>query len=266
MVNASEELLALALDVAREAGRLVAGHRAAGVEVADTKTSATDIVTAADHASEALVRARVLAARPDDGFLGEEQSETVGTSGVRWIVDPIDGTVNYFYGFPQYAVSIGVEVDGVTEVGVVVNPATGQEFTAVRGSGAFEGGRPLRVRPVIPLERRVVGTGFNYEPTVRARQAAAVAKLVVSVADIRRFGSCALDLCAVAGGLSDGYVEEGCKPWDYAAGRLIAEEAGAVVETLAGASGRTVVVAAPAAGYPEFLELAARCGFLATPA
>jgi myo-inositol-1(or 4)-monophosphatase len=260
------QLLTLALEIGREAAALIAERRAVGVHVADVKTSATDIVTEADRASEELIRARILAARPGDGILGEEESEALGTSGVRWVVDPIDGTVNYLYGLPQYAVSIGVEVHGATTVGVVLNAATGQEYTALRGGGAFRDGVALRVRPPVALEKSVIGTGFNYEPEVRARQAAAVAKLVVAVADIRRFGSCALDLCAVAAGLSDGYVEEGCQPWDYSAGRLIAEEAGAVVETLPGASGRTVVVAAPAASYRDFRDLASHCGFLAADA
>jgi len=256
-----DALLDLALRVAREAGELVRTRREAGVQVAATKSSITDVVTEADRASEALILDRIMAARPDDGILGEEGSDRAGTSGVRWVVDPIDGTVNYFLGLAQYAVSIGVEVDGVTQVGVVVNAATGEEFAAVRGRGATRDGRPIAVRPTVPLERAVVSTGYNYELPVRRRQAAAVAELVVRVADIRRFGSCALDLCALAAGQSDGYVEEGCNPWDHAAGGLIAEEAGAVVEILTGASGRDLVVAAPAAAYEGFLGLVRSCGF-----
>jgi myo-inositol-1(or 4)-monophosphatase len=256
-----DELLDLALRVAREAGELVRTRREVGVHVAATKSSATDVVTDADRASEALILERVLAARPDDGVLGEEGSDTVGSSGVRWIVDPIDGTVNYFLGLPQYAVSIGVETDGVVQVGVVVNAATGDEYAAVRGGGATRNGRPIAVREPRPLDRSVVSTGFNYEPVIRQRQAAAVAELLVRVADIRRFGSCALDLCALASGQSDGYVEEGCMPWDDAAGGLIAQEAGAVVEVLVGASGRRLVVAAPAPSYPGFLGLVGSCGF-----
>lgn len=261
MAELTDELLELALGVAREAAELVRTRRERGVTVAATKSSITDVVTEADRASEALILERILSARPDDGILGEEGSNTAGTSGVRWVVDPIDGTVNYFLGLPQYAVSIGVEVDGVVQVGVVVNAATGAEFTAVKGRGATADGRPIAVREQVPLERAVVSTGYSYEPPVRARQAGAVAGLVVRVADIRRFGSCALDLCALASGQSDGYVEEGCMPWDHAAGGLIAEEAGAVVEVLTGASGRALVVAAPAPAYPEFLALVRSCGF-----
>ena len=261
MADLHDQLLDLALRVAREAGELVRTRRLEGVRVAATKSSATDVVTEADRASEALVLERILAARPDDGILGEEGSDRPGTSGVRWVVDPIDGTVNYFLGLPQYAVSIGVEVDGRVEVGVVVNAATGAEFAAVRGRGATGDGRPLHVRDARPLDRAVVSTGFHYRADIRRRQAAAVAALVVQVADIRRFGSCALDLCALAAGQSDGYVEEGPMAWDHAAGGLIAEEAGAVVEVLRGASGRDLVVAAPAPAYRGFLGLVRSCGF-----
>jgi myo-inositol-1(or 4)-monophosphatase len=256
-----DELLGLALGIAREAGELVRTRRQDGVRVAATKSSATDVVTDADRASEALILERILAARPDDGILGEEGTDRPGTSGVRWVFDPIDGTVNYFLGLPQYAVSIGVEVDGETQVGVVINAASGQEFTAIRGRGATSGGRQLRVREARPLDRSVISTGYNYDPVIRARQAEAVAQLVVRVADIRRFGSCALDLCALASGQYDGYVEEGPMAWDHAAGGLIAEEAGAVVEVVPGASGRDLVVAAPAPAYPEFLGLVRSCGF-----
>ena len=261
MPELDDALLELALAVAREAGELVRTRRQDGVRVAATKSSDTDVVTEADRASEALIQERILAARPDDGILGEEGAARAGTSGVRWVVDPIDGTVNYFLGLPQYAVSIGVEVDGVIRVGVVVNAATGAEFIAVRGRGATADGHPIVVRETRPLDRAVISTGYNYEPPIRARQAAAVAALVVRVADIRRFGSCALDLCALAAGQSDGYVEEGCMPWDYAAGGLIAQEAGAVVEVLPGASGRALIVAAPAPAYPDFLGLVRSCGF-----
>ena len=257
----AEGLRELALEVAREAATLIRERRRAGVRVADTKTSSTDIVTEADRASEELILARLLAARPDDGVLGEEGADITGTSGVRWVVDPIDGTVNYLYATPEYAVSIAAEVGGVAVAGVVVNAASGEEYSAVRGGGARCGDEPITVRPATAPEYAVVRTGFNYEPEVRARQAASVAALVTRVADIRRFGSCALDLCALAIGRSDGYVEEGCKPWDYAAGALIAAEAGARVELLTGASGRTLVVAAPLQAYDAFEDLVRECGF-----
>jgi myo-inositol-1(or 4)-monophosphatase len=266
VTDLDDELLDLALRIAREAADLVRTHRLDGVRVAATKSSATDVVTDADRASEALILERILAARPDDGLLGEEGTDRLGTTGVRWVFDPIDGTVNYFLGLPQYAVSIGVEVDGEVRVGVVVNAASGQEFAAVRGGGATCDGQTVQVREARPLDRAVIATGFNYDPVIRARQAESVSRLVVRVADIRRFGSCALDLCALAAGQSDGYVEEGCLPWDHAAGGLIAQEAGAVVEVLGGAAGRALVVAAPAPAYEGFLELVTRCGFTGAPA
>ncbi|HEX2894334.1 MAG TPA: inositol monophosphatase family protein [Marmoricola sp.] len=258
-----DELLELALDIAREAAALVRARREGGVRVAATKSSITDVVTEADRASEALIRERVLAARPGDGLLGEEGSDSTGTTGVRWVVDPIDGTVNYLHGLPQYAVSIGVEVDGVVQVGVVVNAATGDEFTAIRGRGAWHDGHRIEAAAPVDLDHAVVATGYNYELPIRTRQAESVAALVVRVADIRRFGSCALDLCALAAGQLDGYVEEGCNPWDYAAGGLVAEEAGAVVEIHTGASGRALVVAAPRPSYGEFLDVVKSCGFTA---
>ncbi|HET7683203.1 MAG TPA: inositol monophosphatase family protein [Marmoricola sp.] len=256
-----DDLLRLAHEVARDAGRLVAGLRSAGVDVSDTKSSGTDIVTEADRASEELIRRRLLGARPEDGFLGEEGEGIAGSSGVEWVVDPIDGTVNYFLGLPNYAVSIAAARDGQVVAGVVLNPVSGEEYTAARGSGAARNGRPISTRDPRPVARMVVSTGFSYEAAVRSRQAQAVAGLLAEVADIRRFGSCALDLCAVACGQSDGYVEEGVHPWDHAAAGLVAEEAGARVELGRGANGRTLVTAAPAASFPEFRALVARCGF-----
>ena len=258
-----DELAALALSIAREAGALIVERRTAGVQIADTKSSATDIVTEADRASEELIRERILAARPGDSVLGEEGSEVAGGSGVHWVVDPIDGTVNYAHWIPNYAVSIGVEIDGDPVVGVVLNPAQGLEYTAVRGGGAFRNGVPIRVAEPVDLAHAVVGTGFNYRQQVREIQARTVAALLPQVADIRRFGSCALDLCAVADGSLDGYVEEGVGgAWDYTAGALIAQEAGAEVQVLTGVAGRILVTAAPSASYPAFRDLLGACGFV----
>lgn len=259
-----DELLELAVAIAREAAALVRSSRTEGVEVAATKSSATDIVTAADQASEELIRTRILAARPDDGVLGEEGSDLVGGSGVRWIVDPIDGTVNYAHGLPCYAVSIGVEVDGEPAVGVVVNPATGVEYTGVAGRGAWRDGTPIHAADPVPLARALVGTGFSYRRDLRVIQTRTFATLLPEIADIRRMGSCALDLCAVADGTLDGYVEEGIGgAWDYAAGRVIAAEAGARTEVLTGVGGSILVVAAPAASYDGFRALVEDCGFVA---
>jgi myo-inositol-1(or 4)-monophosphatase len=240
------------------------------VQVADTKSSRVDVVTDTDRESEELVRRLLLAARPDDSILGEEGDDLVGTSRVRWIVDPVDGTVNFLYGLPEYAVSVAAEVDGRVVAGAVVNAATGVEYAAALGEGATRDGVPLAVRPVPPLAERLVLTGFGYRADVRAAQAAGVARMLPLVRDIRRMGSCALDLCHVAEGSADGYVEEGPQPWDHGAGGLVASEAGARFEVLPGTVGRdvlgtdepTVVVAAPAAGWDDFVALLTECGFL----
>jgi myo-inositol-1(or 4)-monophosphatase len=179
------------------------------------------------------------------------------------VVDPIDGTVNFLYDLPQYAVSIAATRDGVSEAGVVVNVASGEVFEATLGGGASLDGRPLRVREVVPMGQRLVGTGFNYVQEVRQLQAVAVGRMLGSVRDVRRLGSAALDLCAVAAGRLDAYVEEGLNAWDLAAGGLVAAEAGARVESLRGVGGTTCVVAAPAGGFAEFLTLVEDCGFLA---
>ena len=256
-------LCELATGIAREAGSLIHASRRAGVEIADRKSSTTDIVTAADRASEALIKERILAARPADGILGEEGSDSAGSSGVRWVVDPIDGTVNYAHGIDQYAVSIGVEIDGEIVVGVVLSPAQDREYTAIRGGGAWRNGVPISVADPVPLDHALIGTGFSYQRELRVSQAATFSRLLPQIADVRRFGSCALDLCAVAEGSLDGYVEEGIGgAWDYAGGGLVATEAGARVEVLTGVAGRILVVASPAATYPDFRALVEACGFI----
>ena len=257
-----DELLDLALEVAREAGALVTAMRAEGVDVAATKSSPIDVVTAADRACEELVRRRLLAARPDDAVHGEEGDDHAGTSGVRWIVDPIDGTVNYLYGLPHWSVSIAAARDDRVVAGVVLAPALGEEYAATLGGGATLGGRPLGVRPRPPLAESLVATGFGYQADMRTRQGQAVARLLPQVRDVRRLGSCALDLCALAAGRLDGYVEEGPHLWDHAAGGLVAGEAGATVEVWTTTFGSEVVVAAPDAAWADFSRLVRDCGFL----
>ena len=195
--------------------------------VAATKSSAVDVVTESDRSAERLIRKALLDARPDDAVVGEEGDDEPGSSGVRWIVDPIDGTVNFLYGIPQYAVSIAAELDGEVVAGVVLNVATGHEYTATLGGPAQRDGVPIRVRAVVPLSERLIGTGFSYEAHQREIQAAALLHLLPRIRDIRRFGSCALDLCGVAQGSLDGYLEEGVNLWDHAAGGLVARAAGA---------------------------------------
>jgi myo-inositol-1(or 4)-monophosphatase len=259
------ELLALAVRTAREAARIIESGAARGVTVAATKSSDVDVVTESDRSSERLIRRALLGARPDDAVVGEEGDDEPGTSGVRWIVDPIDGTVNFLYGIPQYAVSIAAEVDGEVVAGVVLNVATGDEYTATSDGPAQRNGAPIRVRATVPLHERLIGTGFSYEARQREIQAAVLLRLLPRIRDIRRFGSCALDLCAVAQGSLDGYVEEGVNLWDYAAGGLVAKAAGARVETDRGVGGRPIVLAAPEAGFEEFRVAVAEAGYLAAP-
>ncbi|MBF4770338.1 inositol monophosphatase [Nocardioides agariphilus] len=252
----------LALEAARAAAELIRERRTHGVRVADTKTSDVDVVTQTDRDSEAQIRQLVLERRPHDAFLGEETGGAAGSSGVRWVVDPIDGTVNYLYGLPEYSVSIAVEIDGEVAVGVVVNAATGVEYVATPGD-ARRDGAPLQVRPPAPLHQRLVITGFGYDSAKRAVQAAAVARLLPHVRDIRRLGSCALDLCHLAEGSADAYVEEGVNLWDYAAGAFIAAQAGARWELHPGAFGTPALVAAPDHGFEEFMAAVGDAGFLA---
>jgi myo-inositol-1(or 4)-monophosphatase len=257
-----EQLRDLALDVARAAGELVVRLRAEGVSVAGTKTSEIDIVTEADRASERLVRERIHTARPDDGFVGEEGSDLAGTSGVVWIVDPIDGTVNYLYGLPHFAVSIAAELDGEVVAGVVLAPSLGLEYVATPGGGATCNGRPIRTRPVPPMGERLVGTGFSYEQPARARQASYLARLLPRVRDIRRLGSCALDLCGVASGTLDAYVEEGPHIWDHAAAGVIVAEAGGILEVTRSEADKRVLICAPRDGFDDFRAEVVEAGFV----
>ncbi|HEU4542399.1 MAG TPA: inositol monophosphatase family protein [Jiangellaceae bacterium] len=253
-------LLMLAVETAREAGELIRGRRDAvnRMAISATKTTPTDVVTESDTAAEALIRERLLAARPEDAILGEEGGSSHGGSGVRWLVDPIDGTVNYLYGIPQYAVSIAAQRAGDTVAGVVHNPVSGETWTATRGGGAYLDGRRIRESGCDRLELALVATGFGYDAGRRARQAAILQQILPSVRDIRRAGAASLDLCAVAMGRVDGYYERGLGPWDLAAGALVAEEAGAVVGGLAGAvAGPELVIAAGPALFGPLHDLLA---------
>lgn len=256
------ELLLLARAVADEAAVLVRERAAGTVEVAATKSSDIDVVTAADRASEELIRARILAARPDDAFLGEEGDDIEGSSGVRWIVDPIDGTVNFLYGIPEYAVSIAAELDGEVVAGVVVDVAKHDVYAGCLGGVPTRNEVPLTVRGPALLAHRLVATGFSYSRELRAVQAAGVARLLPEVRDIRRSGSCALDLCRVASGSLDGYVEEGVNLWDHAAAGLVARLAGARLELTTGAGGRTAVVCGPDHGFEELLSAVRTAGLV----
>jgi myo-inositol-1(or 4)-monophosphatase len=235
-------LLETALVVAREAAALSAERRRGTVTVAESKSSSVDVVTAVDREVEALVRQRLAELQPGDGFLGEEGGQADRTTSLTWVVDPIDGTVNYLYDIPQYAISIAV-VEGDptpgnwTELaGVVINAASGREFSATRGGGAFSGGLPLAVNRPESLGQSLLSTGFSYSRQIRTQQAQVMARVMPHIRDIRRMGAAALDLTAIAAGQLDIYFERMLQPWDHAAGVLIAREAGAEVRGWNGAA------------------------------
>lgn len=252
------EARTLCVKLVDRAAALVAAERAERLErgellPAATKSSAVDPVTEVDTRCEHFIISELASRRPDDAILGEEGARTSGTTGVEWIIDPIDGTVNFLYGIPAYAVSIGAAVDGVLVAGAVCNVATGEVFSAAVGEGAtlrHRGvTRRLEVSGVRSLERSLVATGFSYTAAWRARQAEILCGVLPRARDIRRSGSAALDLCNVAAGRVDAYYEHGTHPWDYAAGAVIASEAGARVEhpgvRASGSDGGITVAAAP---------------------
>jgi myo-inositol-1(or 4)-monophosphatase len=252
----SAHLLEIARHLAVGAGELIQSGPERADEQIQTKSSPTDVVTAMDHASERFLAAELGRLRPHDGVLGEEGTSRGGTSGVRWVVDPIDGTVNYLYGLPWYAVSVAAEVNGVVVVGVVHNPANGELFSAARGGGAWLGDQRLSCSDESSLAQSLVSTGFGYDAARRREQAAVTAVLLPHVRDLRRMGSAALDLCQVAAGRLDAHYEQGLSPWDYAAGALIAAEAGAQVRGLHGAAaGAHMVVAAGPQIFPALLSV-----------
>ena len=276
------KLCDIAVSVARETGEMLAS-RAGHVEVAATKSSPTDVVTEMDRRAESLIRSLLVAARPDDAILGEEEGQTGDTAGApaRWVVDPLDGTVNYLYGLHDWAVSIAVEVGEADDgqpggaegakasgagsgaeggsvgrrivAGAVFVPDRGEMFSAFAGGGAWleaAGGVRARLRcgPGVPLRQALVGTGFGYLPARRQVQGEVVAALLPRLRDIRRIGVASVDLCAVAAGRLDGFYERGLNYWDWAAGALVASEAGATVGGLRGAplSSSMAVAAGPA--------------------
>lgn len=247
MSGTADGLLDLAQRAAHRAGRELLDRYGDATGVS-TKSSVTDPVSDADRASEEVLVATLLDERPDDGLLGEEGADRHAASGLRWVLDPLDGTVNYLYRFPAWCVSVACEdrVDGewTAVVGVVHDPLRGETFSAVRGGGAHLNGVALRVNDPVPLERALIATGFGYDADYRRRQAAIVADLLPHVRDIRRAGSAALDLCAVAAGRVDGYYEDTPSRWDWAAGALLAAEAGAQVGALLTPDGNPGVLAA----------------------
>jgi len=225
-----------------------------------SKSTATDVVTDMDRRSERLLVQMLLDGRPGDGVLGEEGADRESTNGVRWVIDPIDGTVNYLYDIPIWAVSVGVEVDGVAVAGAVRIPSLGETYLATRGGGAIcrtvDGDRELRVSSQADLPMALIATGFGYEVPRRRAQGRVVAELLPSVREIRRAGSAAVDLCWLAAGRVDGFYERGLHEWDHCAAGLIAQEAGAIVDGLRGApaSGELLMGANPAL-FPQLHDL-----------
>lgn len=250
------QLQELAVDVAREAGALARERRAAGVALAATKTTLADIVTEADREVEALIRSRLDAERPGDGFLGEESGAAQSSTGITWVVDPIDGTVNYAYGIPSYNVSIAAVQGEVDEAlaAAVYAPALDELFTAARGGGAWLGDQRLAVTAENPAGA-LLATGFGYDPATHDGDLATVRRVMPLARDLRRMGAAALDLAYVAAGRLDGYFERGLAPWDFAAGGLLVREAGGVVSRVDTASDRPMIIAAGPALHERLSEV-----------
>ena len=239
-------LLPMAWQSALKAGAFLLNERPEDLTV-DSKSTPTDLVSAMDRSAEEMIIDGLLGPRPDDGFLGEEGGERIGTSGVRWVVDPLDGTVNYLFGFPMWGVSIGMEQDGVTEIGVISTPAFDEHYIAVRGQGAWlirgEQGTRLSVKKCADLSLAMIVTGFGYAPERRVSQAAVVQELIAQVRDIRRLGAAVVDFAWLAQGRFDAYYERGLNAWDISAGMLLAAEAGAEVSFLRGGEPSDLLVA-----------------------
>lgn len=223
------ELLELALGIAERAGELLL-QRPLTFEVT-SKSVAIDIATQMDRESEKFIVDSLLSARPDDGIIGEEGSNRPSSSGITWVIDPIDGTVNYLYGLPGWSVSIAAKDSEGVLIGVVLSPTIGSTWSATRGGGAYFNGKNIHCNEPIALDRALIGTGFVYDVSKRASQGKVVAALLPQVRDIRRMGSAAVDICYVAMGAFDGYFEMGLKEWDVAAASLVASEAGALIST-----------------------------------
>jgi myo-inositol-1(or 4)-monophosphatase len=261
------DLRDLAERLARAAGAVLADRPAE--LVADAKSTPTDAVTQMDRAAERLVLDGLAASRPDDRVVAEES----GSSGppdpdrLTWLVDPLDGTVNYLYGIPVFAVSIAVAAGDQLLAGVVYDVSRDELWSAVSGRGAFCNGRPVQCRTETDPAMALLSTGFAYSAHRRAWQATVLAGVLPRVRDIRRMGSAALDQCAVAGGRVDGYFEAGMAPWDWAAGALVAREAGARVEGLQGRPpGHRLTVAANPALFDALHDLLVAAGGADEPA
>jgi len=254
-----DELASVALVAARAATAVLVEGKVGTPAGVETKTSATDMVSDVDRDAEAAVGEVLARMRPDDAVLGEEGTARAGTTPVRWVVDPLDGTTNFLFGIPQFSVSVAAEMDGLPVVGVVVHPSCSETWAAIRGRGARLNGSLCRVASGrSTLETALVATGFGYQSARREWQAEVARQVIPAVRDIRRFGSAALDLCWTAGGRYDAYYEWGLNPWDLAAGALICREAGGRVEALPG----RLIVAAPPGLFDPLCELLVAAGGL----
>lgn len=231
-MTSSGELLELAEQIAKKAGELLMS-RPTNFEL-DQKSGVLDFATQMDHESEKLIVSEILAARPDDSIIGEEGANRKGSSGYTWVIDPIDGTVNYLYGIPGWCVSIAIKDEGGYLVGVVHVPSFAMTWSARRGGGATCNGKPLRCNEPVELNRALIATGFAYDIERRKPQAKFIAELLPQIRDVRRMGACAVDICMVASGSVDAHFEAGVNEWDYAAAGLIASEAGAKFSYLKG--------------------------------
>ncbi|MFL5170879.1 MAG: inositol monophosphatase family protein [Microvirga sp.] len=247
------EVLEVAVAAARAGGAVLLEHFGAPGEVeVRTKSTATDPVSDADVAAEAAIRAVIADRRPHDGILGEEGDDVHGTTGLRWVVDPLDGTVNFLFGIPQWCVSVACD----DVAGAILDPVRAELFTVVTGGPGQLDGRALRPRRHGELATALVATGFAYDAAVRERQADVVGRLLGRVRDVRRLGSAALDLAWTAAGRYDAYYERGVKPWDVAAGTLLCRQVGLEVHALPAADGLPAgVLAAPPALAGPLLDL-----------
>lgn len=251
-----ERLLALARPIAEAVGRHLSESLTGAGPTVRSKSTSTDLVTDLDTWAEHHITEQLLAARPDDSVMGEEGADHRGTSGVTWCIDPIDGTVNFVHGLAGFNVSIAAQVEGVSVAAIVTSPLHHDTFTAVTGGGAFCNDRPIRCSTQPDLARAVVGTGFGYDADRRRRQAEVLTEVIGSIADVRRIGAAAVDLCSVAAGRLDAYWEVGLSPWDHAAGGLIATEAGARCAGLDGAEPSSAsILAAPDALWGPLADL-----------
>ncbi|MGC8481930.1 MAG: inositol monophosphatase family protein [Acidimicrobiales bacterium] len=250
-----DDLLRIALAAAERGLDVIESSGSLSADQIEAKSTSTDLVTVVDKATEEAVVGYIRSIRPDDGFIGEESGES-GKGALKWVIDPIDGTTNFVYGFPAYAISIAAEDEGGYLCGVVLDVARHDVYTATRSGGAFCNGRSIHAGSPPSLAEALIATGFSYDPARRIHQAHALSSIIGNVRDIRRAGAASLDLVSVASGRVDGYYEIGLWPWDYAAGTLIAREAGALVGSLNGdAPSNAMTLAAPSTIFHPLRDL-----------